>query len=77
MNKFKLRYMDYFPNILAYCIAADGCQGGTIHQYVPRLSVGGPAKGHRYGVRPVVQIYLNNKPVDRAWAQMKLSDLED
>ena len=73
--KFDIAHVSAFPNVLSDCIQADGCQGGTIHQYIPRLTVGGPAKGIRYGMRPIVQVYLDGRPLNRSWANMEASDL--
>ena len=75
MEPFKIEYLAAFPNILEYCVKADGCQGGTIHQYLPRMKVSGPAKGIRYGQRPIVQVYLDGKPLDRGFSNIYLSDL--
>lgn len=75
MRQFTLADMEFFPNILDDCLKADGKQGGTIHQYAPRLTVGGPAKGIRYGMRPIVQAYLDDKPLERGWIHASVTDL--
>jgi len=75
MKPFDMRYLPSFPHLLEYCIKTDGVQGGTIHQYLPRLTVGGPAKHHRYGMRPIVQVYLDGKPLERAYGNIHIDDL--
>jgi hypothetical protein len=72
---FDLRYLPAFPNMLSYCIESDVVKGGTIAQYLPRLTIGGPAKGIKYGMSPIIQVYLDGKPLDRGFSNMAESDL--
>ncbi len=56
-------------NLLEACLIHSGCQGGTIHEYLPKLHWSrayGPS-ACRMGSVPVWELQLNGKPI--GWTQ--------
>lgn len=63
------------PSLLDACLRADGCSGGTIHEYLPRLSwcrVHGQSV-RRMGRTPVWSLRLGNREI--GWCQCYESEL--
>ena len=75
MRRFQVTDLQTFTSVLRDCCEAESVQGGTLASYLPRLTVGGPARHSRYGMRPIVQVYLDGKPLCRSWMHMTMADL--